>query len=958
MTDTKPSDLDTYKRVLGYLKGRRWLFAIAILGYVVAAYAEVVFAQSLGAIVDVFNPDAAGNTQIGASRSLPSIPLWATLQGWPLVYTFPILICVTALFRGLGSIVGEYLIGHVSLHLVHKVRYDLFSALLDLPSKYFDKNSVGSISNRLTDTVNKLRDTATEVLRILLQDGFKLIVLVVTLIDLSGKLTLIFAATFPIVGVIVQYASRRFRRISQNIQRTMGQVTQVGQEAVSAHKVVKSFGGQNQERLRFEQASDSNRQQNSKLIATKASSSQFIQFIVAVALGALMGVLFIPEVSASMTTGDLVTYIAVAGVLVQPVRRLSDLNARLQAGLAAASEIFEHMDQQSEADGQVKVDQVRGDIEFRSVSFRYAQADEDALTDFSFHVEPGKTLAIVGESGSGKSTLVELLMGFYQPTKGEILIDGVPTSDYDRSSLRKQVALVSQDIFLFSDTVRHNVAYGELSDVSEEQLQAVLDAAKVSDFIERMPEGLDTIVSNRGESLSGGQRQRIALARALLKGAGILVLDEATSALDPTSESTVLEALRDIAKGRTTIVVAHRLSTIQNADYILVVDQGRIVERGTYDELVKHQGYFSTMFNQAGEIDRSSRRSREHISHSDDVIAGDLETKLVSGWYRGASWLRALRPLSFMFKGLASARRRFQTQRVWQPSVPLIVVGNITVGGTGKTPLVIWLTNWFRARGLRVGVVSRGYGGSAAGAVEVTSESDPELVGDEAPMIAERTGSPIVVDVDRVSAVQRLIGGESLDVVISDDGLQHYRLGRSVEIVVLDGERGLGNRSQLPEGPLRESPSRLSEVDWVVSNGPNACNIGEVDDVMFVKANSFVNVYDQRELDIDGFLKTIGTDVVAYSAIGNPTRFVETLTQLGLILRHYQLPDHAKFNSSHIHHKRDEVVVVTEKDYRKVQSIDFKSNSVWYLKTDVEFESNVDQRLETLCRSKGIQFQT
>ena len=955
MKTQSTTDWTTYRRLLGYLKGRIWLFAIAIVGFVVAAYAEVVFAQSLGAIVDVFNLQGESGT-VGAGRMLPSIPTWATQQGWPLIYTFPLLICAAAFVRGIGSIIGEYLIGHISLHLIHRVRYDLFSVLLDLPARYFDRNSVGSISNRLTDTANRLRDTATEVIRILLQDGFKLIVLMVTLIDLNGMLTLIFVATFPVVGVIVHFASKRFRRISENIQRTMGEVTQVGQEAVGAHKVVKSFGGQDHERRRFFSASNSNRQQNSKLIATKAGSSQFIQFLVALALGGLMGVLFIPQVSASMTTGDLVTYIAVAGVLVQPVRRLSDLNARLQAGLAAASEIFEHMDQSSEKEGKVSNERVQGEIEFRNVTFRYEQDGENAVTDFTFSAKPGQTIAIVGESGSGKSTLVELLMGFYQPTSGEILIDGVATTDYNRNSLRRQVALVSQDIFLFSDTVRNNIAYGELGNIAEDRLNAVLEAARVQRFVQRLPHGIETVVSNRGENLSGGQRQRIAIARALLKDAPILVLDEATSALDPTSETAVLEALREVTRGRTTLLVAHRLSTIRDADYVLVLEKGRIIEQGTLEQLEKNLGHFSTLFKHANRSEVAVEPTHSETTEADTVIAGELQSKLVANWYAGKRWLKTLNPLSRLFQGIASVRRKHHSKRAWLPPVPLIVVGNISVGGTGKTPLVIWLAKWLQKRGKRVGLVSRGYRSHATHPVTVNKKSSWKEVGDEAPLLVERTGCTMVVDPDRVQAVKTLLQKDPVDVIISDDGLQHYHLGRHIEIVVLDGERGLGNGEVLPAGPLRESADRLGEVDWVVSNGTNQCGIRSVDDTMFVRPVSLVNIHSQQEISATAFKEEVGENVVAYSAIGNHNRFLTSLRQLGLSAQHFQLPDHGEFAVSHFQHPEDSIVVVTEKDFRKIKNLEIKAASVWFLRVDVEFDKDVESRLEALCRSNGIEF--
>ena len=525
MAEPSRRDFATYRRLLGYLRGREWYFVAAIVGFILAAYSEVVFAQTLGAIVDVFDPGASSTPVVGGGGWLTPLPKLALGLDWPHWLIFPTLIGVAALVRAFGAIIGEYLLANVSLNLIHRVRCDLFDRLIVLPVSYFDRNSQGSILNRLTDTAQKLRDTVTEVLRIMLQDGFKLIVLVITLISLSGRLTLLFAVTLPVVWAIVKVASKRFRSTSENIQTSMGEVTQVGHEAVGGHKVIRTFGAQEHERQRFLSASLTNRRQNVRMVATKAISSQSIQMFVGIVLGVLMGLLFLPQVSAGMTTGDLVTYIAIAGVLVQPVKRLSDLNARIQAGLAAADEIFAQIDQPEEADtGVQEHEAVKGRVEFKGVSFGYRRGEDDVLSDISFRVDAGQTLGIVGASGSGKSTLIELLMGFYQPDNGQILLDGIPSQDFTKRNLRKHLALVSQDIFLFNDTLFANIAYGELATVTDQQLNIALERARVQQFVETLPNALNTTVGDRGTTLSRGQRQRIAIARALLKDAPVLIL--------------------------------------------------------------------------------------------------------------------------------------------------------------------------------------------------------------------------------------------------------------------------------------------------------------------------------------------------------------------------------------------------------------------------------------------------
>ncbi|MXZ44219.1 MAG: ATP-binding cassette domain-containing protein [Gammaproteobacteria bacterium] len=596
------SDWQTYGRLTSYVRSRAWYFLIAILAFFVAAIAEVFFAQILGSVVNSFEVSSEGSSSNVATDSV-STTSWFWLPNyfldyipWPIPVLFALMIGVAALIRALSNVVGEFLLSRVSFFVVHAIRCELHDRLLVLPCSYFDESRQGDISNRLTDTTSKLRDTATEVLRILMQDGGKLVFMLGAMLLINLYLTILFFVLAPIVAAIVHIASRRFRDISVRIQSSMGEVTHFGQETVVLHKTIRAYGARDQQAQAFEEASTRNRQQHLKMVATKASSAQFIQLLVAFAIAALVGVLFIDQIKGGLDAAGIITYIGLAGALASPIKRLSDLNARLQIGLAAASEIFEHIDQDVELDnGTEELSASRAAIQFNHVDFTYDRAEKQSLSDISVSVEPGQTLAIVGATGAGKTTLIQLLLRFYEPTSGQIFINGVPISEYTKHSLRNHIAFVSQEVILFNDTIRNNIAYGTLDNASEEQIESAVRRARVEVFTQRMPKGLDSEVGDRGMSLSQGERQRILIARAILKDAPILILDEATSSLDAESESLIQGALDEMMLGRTTLVVAHRLSTVVNADTIAVLDQGRIVELGSHQELLAKQGRYATL---------------------------------------------------------------------------------------------------------------------------------------------------------------------------------------------------------------------------------------------------------------------------------------------------------------------------------------------------------------------------
>lgn len=929
------SDWQTYRRLFGYVTDQLGWFLLALLGFLLTAVGEMGFVRVFGNIIDaVASPEP------------------------DYIWQFPVLMLGLALVRAFGTVTGEYTLARISFRAIHVIRTQLFERLLLMPSRFYDESARGRLVSRLTFTTAQLRDTTTDALKIVIQDGLKVIVCLTAMFLSNWLLTLIFLAVSPLVGLIVRYASRRFRRLSTRIQSSMGDVTHVAAEAVAGYREVKIFQGESYERARFGAASERNRRQNLKMTTTKASSAQVIQCIVAAALAVLVGLIFRPDIGGGMSPGDLAAYLGFAGLLAKPIKALSDVNARLQRGLAAATEIFEQLDVPAEADtGEVEVDRVAGELIFEHVCFAYDPSRPAVLDDVSFTIRAGQTVALVGRSGAGKSTLASLIARFYQPTSGRILLDGTPLDRYRLASLRRQIALVSQDVTLFNDTLASNIAYGGLADASRDAIAAAARRAHADDFISAMPRGLDTVVGDDGVLLSGGQRQRVAIARALLKDAPVLILDEATSSLDAHSERRVQAALEEVMRGRTTILIAHRLSTVEKADVIAVVEDGAVVETGTHGDLIASGGIYADLYrSQFDNGDgRPSPPKRRRVQVNLPIPTPRLGG-LVDAWYGDRFWPRLLTPFAVVFAWFAKRRRRrflSGRTRAWQSPVPVIVVGNVTVGGTGKTPLVIWLARWLKNRGLAVGVVSRGYGGRASYPLTVDAKTPATQCGDEAGMIARRAGCPVVVDPDRPRAVRQLLGVAEVDVVVADDGLQHYALQRDVEIAVVDGARGVGNGLCLPAGPLREPASRLRDCHWVVANGA-ACGLAERESVMVAQASAFVNLASGERVAPDEFASRVG-NVVAIAGIGNPRRFQATLDAIGLDSTLRAFPDHHVFAAEDVVVADHGQVVVTEKDAEKLKMLDAAAiRHCWHLEIDVGFSAPVDDLLTELLTERGV----
>lgn len=566
---------ELYLRLLRHVKPYWRMFVLAV-------FAMVILAGTEPALPALLKPTLDGSF---VEKDLRAVGLMS------------VLIVLLFVIRGIATFVTTMALTWVGGKVVMDLRNEMFEKLVSLPSSYYDKQASGTLISKVTFDATQVTEAASNVLLVVVRDTLAIIGLLAWMFYLQWQLTLITFLTAPVVVLTVKYFTKRLRLASHRLQESMGDVTHVLEETIDGQHVVRSFGGQGYEKSRFGETVEQVRRFQLKFMAASTANSPIAQVVISLALAVILFQSAHLSAAGEITVGGFVSFFAAMAMLFSPIKRLTSVNGLLQRGIAAAASVFALVDEASEVDhGTRTISRAKGHLEFRDISFKYDAGENRALKNISIAVEPGQTLALVGHSGSGKSTLANLVPRFYTQDEGAILLDGIDIRELTLASLRANVALVSQEIVLFNDTVAANIAYGPLAEASREDIIEAANAAHAMEFIENLPKGLDTNVGQKGVRLSGGQRQRLAIARAFLKDAPVLIMDEATSSVDNIAEQHIQAGLEQLRKGRTTVIIAHRLTTIEGADIIAVMDAGRIIDVGNHAQLLEHSGLYASLY--------------------------------------------------------------------------------------------------------------------------------------------------------------------------------------------------------------------------------------------------------------------------------------------------------------------------------------------------------------------------
>ena len=899
-----------YTRLLSYTFEHKGFFFLSIIGFILFAAADISAVEWLKQVISYINESN--------ENSLNPLNL-------------ALFLAFISVVRGIGFYVGNYFMANVGLKVVHSLRQDLISSLLYQPMSFFDQASKGEIVNRIIFTTNQITGAATNALKILVKEGFLLIGLFVYLMYLSWKLTLVILVIAPLIGIIVSIAGKRLRRVAKKIQDVMGIVTQVSNEIASGAREIKSFNNESGEEERFKKANDENLKQNLKMESTGNITTPLIQVFVAFALAAMSYLALTNLTELNLPSESFVAFFTAAGLMARPIRQLSSLNAVIQRGLAAAEDIFSAIDNAPEKyDEGLDINKtLEGEVEIENVSFSYSHDSDPVLKNISISAKQGETIALVGKSGSGKSTIVNLLNRFYDDYEGRIRIDGYDIKKIKLTDLRNSISYVSQDPTLFNDTVKNNIAYG-LNEVTDSEVFHAAREENAYEFIMNLPEGFNTIIGDKGTTLSGGEKQRVAIARALLKKSSILIFDEATSALDNESEKEIQAAIEKASQNKTTFIIAHRLSTVEKADKICVLENGEITQAGTHNELIKEEGLYNVLQGKPELIEETD------ITDVEADFVPTLINEKKSFWDEYNFGNIALTPLSFIYWTISSFKNTFLKPKTSTGNeVPVVVVGNVTVGGNGKTPLVSQIAIDLRNLGYKPGIILRGYKGSFTGTKLISEETTSKEVGDEAIFHFNR-GFNVVVDRDRARALSYVERHTECDIVISDDGLQHTALRRDFEVIVEDANRNFGNQLFLPAGPLRDNIWKTKKVDLFIYSGRKDGN----DNFFELEPESWVNLDTGDTYTVDEY--PFGKTANVISGIANPNRFLKTLNSLKVNFDYKLFPDHHYFSKKDIEFNFERPILTTEKDAARMGE-KFKGSNIWYLKMGVKLNTNISK---------------